>query len=133
MMKMKWPYMIASAVGLTGAFFGGILGSLAAAFAGDSWWSNQFAFSSFQCALFVGGVCFGAVPGMIWLLCLRQKWVLPFLSAGVCAMLLPVIDAMYMANHITGDSRGLTYAGVVAFGFVGGTALWMIGRRPAKQ
>ena len=128
-MKTKWQYIIASVVGLTGAIFGGIYGSLLAAFAGDSWWSNEFALSCFQYAMAIGGVCLGAVPGMIWLLCLRQKWVLPFLCAGVCALLLPAFELMPIGNN----SMGLFYAGVVAFGFVIGFALWICARRPAKR
>ena len=121
--------MIASVVGLTGAFFGGVYGSLVAGFAGDSWWTSSFALSCFQFAAAFGGVCLGAVPGMLWLLCLRQRWVLPFLCAAVGALLLPAFESMSIGN----DSMGLLYAGVVVFGFVVGFTLWIFARRPGKR
>jgi len=128
MMGIEWQYVVASVVGLAGAVFGGIYGSLVAAFAGDSWWSNEFALSSFQYAVAFGGVCLGAVPGTIWLLCLRKKWVLPFLCTAFCALLLPAFELMSIGNN----SMGLLYAGVVALGFVVGVVLWIRSRRPAK-
>lgn len=126
--KTKWQYIVASVIGLVGAFFGGVFGSLIAAFAGDSWWPSEFALGCFQYAAVIGGVCVGAVPGMIWLLCLRQKWVLPVIGVGTGALLLPVLERMSISNH----AMGLLYAGVVALGFVLGFVFWMVVRRRAK-
>ena len=127
--SFKWQYVLACVVSLVGAFFGGLYGGLVAAFAGDSWWNSDFALSCFQYALAVGGVCVGAVPGMVWLLCLRQKWVLPFLCVATCALLLPLFEMRLMGN----DSLGLIYAGAVVFGFVVGLLFWIQTRRTAKR
>lgn len=128
-MKSKWQYVVASALGLAGAFFGGVWGSLLAAFAGDSWWTSDLALKSYQFAIVFGGACLGAAPGAIWLLCLRQKWVLPFLLAGGCALLLPVFEIMPMRN----EPMGVFYAGRVASGFVVGLALWFfVSRSPMR-
>lgn len=124
----KWQFFAASIFGLLGAFFGGIYGSLAAAFAGDSWWTSDFALNFYQYALASGGVCLGAVPGAVWLFCLRQRWVLPFLWAAGCALLLPVFEQMPMRN----DSMGLLYGGFLISGFVVGIAIWIFGRRRLK-
>ena len=78
-MNRKWQYIVAAVVGLAGAFFGGVWGSILAAFAGDSWWTSDVALKTYQFAIAFGGACLGAVPGTVWLLYLRQKWVLPFL------------------------------------------------------
>jgi hypothetical protein len=124
-MKPKWQFIIASVVGLTGAFFGGVFGSLVAAFAGDSWWNSQSALKIFQFAIAFSGVCLGAVPGAVWLFCLRQKWVLPLFWVAGCGLLLPAFEMAPIRN----DSKGLLYAGVVVSGFVVGFSLWVYGRR----
>jgi hypothetical protein len=133
----KWQFPAASLVGLTGAFFGGISGSLAAGFAGDAWWTNTFALNVYQYALTFGGVCLGAVPGAVWLLCLRQRCVLPFLWAAGCALLHPALSSMYMntgsSMHISRDTIGLLYGGFVISGFVVGIAIWIFGRRRLKS
>ena len=128
-MNRKWQYIAASVVGLTGAFFGGIFGSLLAAFAGDSWWTSDVVFKSYQFAIAYGGACVGAVPGAVWLLCLRQKWVLPVLFTAGCALLLPLFESLPMRN----ESMGMLYAGAVASGFVVGLILWIYLRRSPKR
>lgn len=124
----KWQFVAASIVGLTGAVLGGIYGSLAAAFAGDSWWTSDFALDFFQFALAFGGVCLGAAPGAVWLLCLRQRWVLPFLWAAATALLLPALESMTISN----ESKGLFYGGIVISGLVIGITIWLYGRRHLK-
>ena len=124
----KWQFVAASIVGLTGAVLGGIYGSLAAAFAGDSWWTTPFALNVYQYALTFSGVCLGAVPGAVWLLCLRQRWVLPFLWAAATALLLPVLESMTISN----ESKGLLYGGIVISGLVIGFSIWFYGRRHLK-
>ncbi len=124
----KWQFVAASIVGLTGAIFGGIYGGFFAAFAGDSWWTSDFALHFYQYAITFAGVCLGAVPGAVWLLCLRQRWVLPFLWVAGCALLLPVFEKMPMRN----ESMGLLYGGFVISGLVVGIAIWVYGRRRLK-
>lgn len=125
----NWQFVAASIVGLTGAVLGGIYGSLAAAFAGDSWWTSEFALNFFQFAIALGGVCLGAVPGAVWLLCLRQRWVLPFLWAAATALLLPALESMTISN----ESKGLLYGGVVISGLVIGFSIWVHGRRHLEK
>ncbi len=127
--KSKWQFVAASIVGLTGAFFGGVWGRMLAAFAGDSWWTSDFALHFYQYAITFGGVCLGAVPGAVWLLCLRQRWVLPFLLAAGCALLLPVFEKVPMHN----ESMGLLYGGFVISGLVIGIAIWIYGRRHSSR
>ncbi|BCX48062.1 hypothetical protein HAHE_19700 [Haloferula helveola] len=119
-LKAKWQFIAASILALAGALFGGIFGGLVGAFAGDSWWSSDLAMSAFQTTLVVGGACLGAVPGAVWLLCLRQKWVLPILSAGGCAALFPAYEAMKLRN----ESLASLYAGTVLLGFIAGILIW---------
>lgn len=64
-MKSKWQYIVASVVGLTGAFFGGVFGGFVSAFAGDSWWNSDVALKLFQYTIAFGGACLGAVPGTV--------------------------------------------------------------------
>ena len=127
--KLKWQFFFAAAVSLVGAALGGIFGSFIAAFAGDSWWTSRFALSCFQHAMAIGGGCVGAVPGMIWLFCLGQKWVLPFLFAAAGALLLPIFERMPISN----TTLGLSYAGTLVFGFLAGGSLWIFKRRAAKS
>lgn len=126
--SFKWQYVLACVVSLVGAFFGGIYGGLVAAFAGDSWWTSDFALSCFQYAAVVGGVCVGAAPGMVWLLCLGQKWVIPFLGVAACALLLPVFEWMQIRNN----SLGLLCAGALVFGLAAGLVFWLFTRRSRK-
>ena len=128
-MRSRWQYLVAALVGLIGALFGGIYGSLVAGFAGDSWWTSQFALSCFQAAAAIGGICVGGAPGMIWLFCLRQKWVLPVLGAATGTLLLPALQSMPLRN----DTLGLLYAGVVTLGFMVGLSLWIWARRTASR
>ena len=135
-LQSKWQFVAASIVGLTGAFFGGIYGSLAAAFAGDAYWTSTFALNFYQDAITFSGVCLGAVPGAVWLLCLRQRWVLPFLWAAASALLHPALRSMYMnttgSMHISIDSMGLLYGGFVISGLLIGISIWVYGRRRLK-
>lgn len=126
--RSKWQFIVATVIGLSGALVGGFYGSFVAAFAGDSWWESDFALNFYQNAIAFGGVCLGAVPGAVWLLCLGQRWVLPFLSAAGCALLLPVFERMPMRN----ESMGLLYGGFVISGFVIGITIWLCGRRHVK-
>jgi hypothetical protein len=109
----KWQLVAASVVGLTGAFVGGCCGALGAGFAGDAYWTSDFAMDVYQYALTFSGVCLGAVPGAVWLRCLRQRWVLPFLWAAASALLHPALRSMYMntgsSMHISIDSMGLRF------------------------
>jgi hypothetical protein len=127
--QSKWQLVAASVIGLTGAFFGGVYGSLLAAFTGDSWWTNDIALGFFQFALAFGGVCLGAVPGAIWLLCLRQRWVLPILWAAAAALLLPALESMRISN----EPKGLLYGGIVISGLVIGFSIWACGRRSSRN
>jgi hypothetical protein len=128
-MKRKWQHIVASVVALAGAFFGGVWGSLLAAFAGDGWWTSDVALKTYQFSITLGWTCWGAVPGAVWLLCLRQKWVLPLLLAAGCALLIPVFESIPIRN----ESRGLFYAGGIASGFVVGLILWICVRRSPKR
>ena len=83
--KPKWPLVVAALLALVGAFFGGVFGGMAAAFAGDSWWPNKSTLDWFQYALTISGSCVGATPGLIWLLCLGHRWMLPLLGIAGCS------------------------------------------------
>ena len=74
-------------------------------------------------------MCLGAVPGLIWLLCLRQKWVLPFLGGAFGALAVPLCDVLSLSN----TSRGFLSAGGLILGLVVGLLLWLYFRRRAKQ
>ena len=126
--KRAWPLVVAALLALAGAGFGGVFGGMAAAFAGDSWWPDKSALNWFQYAITTGGICVGAAPGLIWLLCLGHRWALPLLGIAACALLLPVFEA----SDIQNNTLGPLYAGTIAVGFVLGTALWLVSKRSTR-
>lgn len=127
--RSKWQFIVATVIGLSGALVGGVFGGLLAGFAGDAYWSNAYVLDAYQFAMTFGGICLGAVPGAIWLLCLRQRWVLPILWTAASALLDPAIGMM----PIRSDLQGLIYVGVVYCAFIIGFSLWVYGRRSSKH
>jgi hypothetical protein len=65
---------------------------------------------------------------MIWLLRLKQKWVLPFLSTAGFALLLLVYDLMPISN----TTLGWLSCGTILLGFVLGCSAWIYLRLSEK-
>jgi len=128
-MQKKWHFIAASVIGVVGAFFGGVWGGLAAAFAGDSWWTSQGALESFQMTVACSGILLGFAPAAIWLLCLGQRWVLPILCGAGASLSLFAMELISMSNNV----KGMLYPAVVCSGLLAGLALWMMTRRSAVR